>query len=134
MSFQGREPANFANHKRIRGQTKIGPQSRIVFRLEKGFHFEATENARVHVRMANAGSQVLASHGLSGADEVSRDFAGRTFSGEKDLIGDRSLERPERWAMNMMNDDRDASAASRQPAKEAGLAAVGMNDLAAHLA
>jgi hypothetical protein len=79
--------------------------------------------------VADAGGEVLVAHGVGNHDKVVCESSGELFGSKEAGVGQGSLERPERRAMDGMNDDGDAGLAGSYSTEEAGFAAMGMEDV-----
>ena len=55
--------------------------------------------------------------------------AAKRSAGAKESVGCEALKRPEGWAVNGVDNNRNARARAAQPAQNAGLAAVGVDDV-----
>ena len=74
-------------------------------------------------------ARYCALHRVGDDDEMGRGAGGIFFGGAKDELANGVLKFSERRAVNGVNDDGNAGASGREPAKDARLAAVGVNDV-----
>ena len=96
--------------------------------LQERFQVETAENAREHCRLADAGGEIQFRHRRRGTEEMVGDAGGALFGGGENEIGGRALKIAERRAVDVVNDDRNTRAFGGEPAENAGLAAVGVDD------
>ncbi len=79
--------------------------------------------------MTDAGCVVLAGHGVGDDDEVGGEMSGDAFGGPEEGAGGGSLEWAERGAVDGVEDQGDAGGAGGEASHDAGLSAVGMDDV-----
>src|SRR2546423_685267 len=134
MTFQGRDPANFADDERIGRKTEALAQSGIVAGCNERLQGETAKHTSVHFRMADTGSEVTARHGIGRAEEMSRVTGGELFGGAENEIGQRSLKGTEGGAMDVVDDHGNPGAMGGDTAENSGFSAVGMDDVRAAFA
>ena len=128
MAFKRGEPGNLSDDESTSGKAELGSEGRIVSSSGKRFNRETAEDATVHLRCADACLEVQPGHGLSRANEMSGGAANDAFGSSKREVRESALERSEGGAVNMMNDNWNAGAASGEPTQKSGLAAVRVED------
>jgi hypothetical protein len=79
--------------------------------------------------MPDSGSQIATSHCVGRANEVSRCSSGDFFGGEKNSIGNWALEWAKGRPVNVVNNYRHRRTPGSEATENAGLAAVGMDNL-----
>ena len=76
-----------------------------------------------------AGGEILVAHGVGHRDEVGGDAPGALFGGAKDEVRQPTLKTAEGRAVDGVDDDGHAGAGGGEAPKDAGLAAVGVDDV-----
>ncbi len=109
--------------------TVSGAERKVVFRSEKRFELKAAEDFRVLRRPADAGGEVLLLHRIGNDDEMTRDAGSIFFGGAENEIGGGILKIAKRRAVNRVDDDGNTGASGGEPAENARLAAVGVDDV-----
>src|ERR1017187_4642441 len=129
MSFELEKAGDHANDEIVGREAETGAPDRVVLSVEKRLEGESAEDAGVLAGLAEAGGEVLAGHGLRHADVMSGERGGEALGAEKNLVGQGALKRPERGAVNGMDDDRNAGAMGGPAPQNSRLAAVGVDDV-----
>ena len=129
VPLQLEEPGNLADDKVARRQAKRRAFCVGVFRIEEWLQVEAAWDARVVVRLADAGGEVLVAHRVGDGDEVVGHPPGETLGTAEQGVGRPTLKRAERRAVDRVDDLRHAGALGCQAPDEAGLPAVRVDDV-----
>ena len=134
VALQFEKPGDFADYKIIRRDVPMGAKRRVVDGGQIRGKRKAAEDFGVLRRLANAGGEVLACHGIGHDDEMRGDFASAAFGGAKEAIRQETLKGSERRPVNGVNDDGHAGAMSGKASEETSLAAVGVDNIGMKLA
>src|SRR6185437_7043866 len=95
VTFELEDAADLADDQCVGGNLQLFAQGQIVCRVEKRFEVKAAENAREHLRLADAGGEIKFRHRPGRAEEMIGDLGGAAFGGGEDKIGQRALKRAE---------------------------------------
>src|SRR5437868_2378612 len=129
MALQLDQPRDFSDDDVVARDFQPLAKFRIIFRREKRLQIKAAEDFCELFSSSDPSGEILARHRFSNSDEVGRDFRNATLSGAKNKIRERILKCAKGRAVNRMNDDRHPCPRSRESAKNAGFAAVRVNDV-----
>ncbi len=123
------EAGDLAHHEILGGQAEARAETGVVTGAEEGIEVEAADDAGELVGVTDAGRVVLAGHGVGDDDEVGGEMSGDAFGGPEKSVGGGSLEWAERGAVDGVEDQGDAGGAGGEASHDAGLSAVGMDDV-----
>ncbi len=129
VPFQFEQARHFPDHDVVRGQSQAGAPRRIGFGGEVGTEVEPAQDAGVLGGPADAGGQVLVGHRVGNDDEVGGESSCMALCTAECSVGQRPLERAEGRAVNGMDDRGHPGPPRGQAPKDAGLAAVGVDDV-----
>ena len=93
MALEFEQPRDFANDKILRPNAKARSKLKVISRAQEWSKVKPAEDPGVDLRLANAGGNILARHGIGHADELSCDGAGAPFRGQKNGVRHRPLKR-----------------------------------------
>src|SRR5436309_272123 len=126
MTFKLEQAGDLSHHEVSRNQSPALAQGRIIFRLQEGFDGKAAEDAGELFGTTNSSRKKLFRHRIGDAHKMGRAPAGVTLSHPEEAVRGRALEKAKGWAVNRMNDGGHSCPPRRQPAQNAGFAAMGV--------
>ena len=129
VAFELEEAGDLSHDEIVRLESVSRAKVGVVGGGEEGFERKTAEDAGELIRVADACLEELLRHRVRDGDEVRGASGGVTLGGGEDEVGKRALKRAKRRAVNGVDDDGNTGAFRRQPAKDARLAAVGVNDV-----
>ena len=97
--------------------------------IQEGLRVHAAVNGRELLRMADTGRPCLLGHGVADADDGVAPPGGPLLQGDVEPVPERTLERPERHAVDRVHHDRHLLVPGRRAAEDSRLRAVSMHDM-----
>src|SRR5882724_426891 len=129
VALELEEPGDFADDEIIRRDSQLLAQCHVIPRGEKRFQREGAENFCILFRPADSGGEILIFHRFGDDDEMSRRKSRVFFRRAKNEIAQAILKISKRWAVNCMDDNRNAGASGGEASKNSRLAAVRVDDV-----